>query len=189
MNLLKFVKLRFPKSMSGTMTASEAAKKWGISVRRVRWLCQHFRVYKAMRLPNGNTLIDQAEEQVSASTEATACDNLGQKLQERTDKELKDAPDYTPALEASDGEIPSEVPEKTASEPTVAAEEVVADEEFTHEEALAFQASLKKLINIAHTVKMSKDLPASKKEEVLARIQKASEKFINAVREDKKKVN
>ena len=127
----------------------------------------------------GNTLIDQAEEQVSASTEATACDNLGQKLQERTDKELKDAPDYTPALEASDGEIPSEVPEKTASEPTVAAEEVVADEEFTHEEALAFQASLKKLINIAHTVKMSKDLPASKKEEVLARIQKASEKFMH----------
>lgn len=53
MNLLKFAKFRFPKPMSGTMTASEAAKKWGISVRRVRWLCQHFRVYKAMRLPNG----------------------------------------------------------------------------------------------------------------------------------------
>lgn len=128
----------------------------------------------------GNTLINQAEQQVPASTEATACDdNLGQKLQERTDKELKDAPDYTPALEASDGEIPSEAPEKTASEPTVAAEEVVAEEEFTHEEALAFQASLKKLINVAHTVKMSKDLPASKKEEVLARIQKASEKFMH----------
>lgn len=39
--------------LSGTMSASQAAKKWGISVRRVRYLCQHFKVYNARRLPNG----------------------------------------------------------------------------------------------------------------------------------------
>lgn len=62
MSLLKFVKVHLPGMMSGTMTAREAAQKWGISVRRVRWLCQHFRVYRAKRLPNGEWSIPDKVE-------------------------------------------------------------------------------------------------------------------------------
>jgi len=127
----------------------------------------------------GDTLIDEAEEVIDA-TEGKTEDNLGVAIQQNVEEEKKNtevpAESFAANTETASVEAPTEV-------------EASDGEFFDAEDAKAFQASLKKLVKIAQTVKMSKDIPASKKEEVLARIQKASEKFINAVREDKKKVN
>lgn len=49
--------------------------------------------------------------------------------------------------------------------------------ELEKDEAKACIASMKRLLRIAKAVKMSKDMPACKKEEVLSKIQKASDKL------------
>ena len=103
----------------------------------------------------GDELIDKAEEEVAKE------ENVQESIDENIEKEeaLPESP-----LEASDGEAP----------------EVKTDDEFGNEGAKACIASLKRLLKIAKAVKMSKDMPACKKNEVLRKIQKASEKFRSA---------
>ena len=81
-----------------------------------------------------------------------------------------------------DNDEPAEAPvEESAEAPTEApAEESDDDIPVDKEDAKAFIASLKRLIRIAKAVKMSKDMPATKKADVLGKIQKASEKLRNA---------
>lgn len=73
-----------------------------------------------------------------------------------------------------DGEEPVESVEAPEEEPADDFEENKAD-------AKACIACLKRFIRIAKAVKMSKDMPACKKDEVLSKIQKASEKLRKAV--------
>lgn len=68
----------------------------------------------------------------------------------------------------------NDISEESEQEIIVEAEE---GEECDSEGAKACIASMTKLIKIAKAVKMSKDIPATKKEEVLGKIQKASEKL------------
>ena len=106
----------------------------------------------------GDELIDKAEEKVAKD------ENIQESIDENIEKEKKEEALPESPLEASDEEAP----------------EVKTDDEFDNEGAKACIASLQKLLKIAKVVKMSKDMPACKKEEVLKKIQKASEKFRSA---------
>ena len=123
---------------------------------------------------SGDALIDKAEEMLKeeeAKTDDAKGENLGAEIEKQVEEEKKNTEVPEESFAASE-EAPAETP--------VEAEE----EEFDVEGAKACQASLKKLIKIAQTVKMSKDMPACKKQEVLSKIQKASEKLINAAKGD-----
>lgn len=102
----------------------------------------------------GDELIDKAEEKVAKD------ENIQESIDENIEKEKKEEALPESPLEASDEEAP----------------EVKTDDEG----AKACIASLQKLLKIAKAVKMSKDMPACKKGEVLKKIQKASEKFRSA---------
>lgn len=102
----------------------------------------------------GDELIDKAEEKVAKD------ENIQESIDENIEKEKKEEALPESPLEASDEEAP----------------EVKTDDEG----AKACIASLRKLLKIAKAVKMSKDMPACKKGEVLKKIQKASEKFRSA---------
>ena len=102
----------------------------------------------------GDELIDKAEEKVAKD------ENIQESIDENIEKEKKEEALPESPLEASDEEAP----------------EVKTDDEG----AKACIASLQKLLKIAKAVKMSKDMPKCKKEEVLKKIQKASEKFRSA---------
>ena len=102
----------------------------------------------------GDELIDKAEEKVAKD------ENIQESIDENIEKEKKEEALPESPLEASDEEAP----------------EVKTDDEG----AKACIASLQKLLKIAKAVKMSKDMPSCKKEEVLKKIQKASEKFRSA---------
>ena len=102
----------------------------------------------------GDELIDKAEEEVAKE------ENVQESIDENIEKEKKEEALPESPLEASDEEAP----------------EVKTDDEG----AKACIASLQKLLKIAKAVKMSKDMPKCKKEEVLKKIQKASEKFRSA---------
>ena len=102
----------------------------------------------------GDELIDKAEEKVAKD------ENVQESIDENIEKEKKEEALPESPLEASDEEAP----------------EVKTDDEG----AKACIASLQKLLKIAKAVKMSKDMPKCKKEEVLKKIQKASEKFRSA---------
>lgn len=106
----------------------------------------------------GDELIDKAEEKVAKD------ENIQESIDENIEKEKKEEALPESPLEASDEEAP----------------EVKTDDEFDNEGAKACIASLQKLLKIAKAVKMSKDMPACKKEEVLKKIQKASKKFRSA---------
>lgn len=106
----------------------------------------------------GYELIDKAEEKVAKD------ENIQESIDENIEKEKKEEALPESPLEASDEEAP----------------EVKTDDEFDNEGAKACIASLQKLLKIAKAVKMSKDMPACKKGEVLKKIQKASEKFRSA---------
>ena len=106
----------------------------------------------------GDELIDKAEEKVAKE------ENIQESIDENIEKEKKEEALPESPLEASDEEAP----------------EVKTDDEFDNEGAKACIASLQKLLKIAKAVKMSKDMPSCKKEEVLKKIQKASEKFRSA---------
>ena len=106
----------------------------------------------------GDELIDKAEEKVAKD------ENIQESIDENIEKEKKEEALPESPLEASDEEAP----------------EVKTDDEFDNEGAKACIASLQKLLKIAKAVKMSKDMPKCKKEEVLKKIQKASEKFRSA---------
>lgn len=106
----------------------------------------------------GDELIDKAEEEVAKE------ENVQESIDENIEKEKKEEALPESPLEASDEEAP----------------EVKTDDEFDNEGAKACIASLQKLLKIAKAVKMSKDMPACKKGEVLKKIQKASEKFRSA---------
>ena len=106
----------------------------------------------------GDELIDKAEEKVAKD------ENVQESIDENIEKEKKEEALPESPLEASEEEAP----------------EVKTDDEFDNEGAKACIASLQKLLKIAKAVKMSKDMPACKKEEVLKKIQKASEKFRSA---------
>ena len=106
----------------------------------------------------GDELIDKAEEKVAKD------ENIQESIDENIEKEKKEEALPESPLEASDEEAP----------------EVKTDDEFDNEGAKACIASLQKLLKIAKAVKMSKDMPTCKKEEVLKKIQKASEKFRRA---------
>ena len=106
----------------------------------------------------GDELIDKAEEKVAKD------ENIQESIDENIEKEKKEEALPESPLEASEEEAP----------------EVKTDDEFDNEGAKACIASLQKLLKIAKAVKMSKDMPACKKEEVLKKIQKASEKFRSA---------
>ena len=106
----------------------------------------------------GDELIDKAEEKVAKD------ENIQESIDENIEKEKKEEALPESPLEASDEEAP----------------EVKTDDEFDNEGAKACIASLQKLLKIAKAVKMSKDMPSCKKEEVLKKIQKASEKFRSA---------
>lgn len=106
----------------------------------------------------GDELIDKAEEKVAKD------ENIQESIDENIEKEKKEEALPESPLEASDEEAP----------------EVKTDDEFDNEGAKACIASLQKLLKIAKAVKMSKDMPACKKGEVLKKIQKASEKFRSA---------
>ena len=117
----------------------------------------------------GDNLIDKAEENVEAKKEA---ENLGVTIEKNIEEEKKNTPVPESSLEASETEAA-----------TIASEEAPFDDDV----AKRFQANLKKLTRIAQTVKMSKDLPACKKEEVLGKIQTATEKLIDAAKKGGKK--
>ena len=106
----------------------------------------------------GDELIDKAEEKVAKD------ENIQESIDENIEKEKKEEALPESPLEASEEEAP----------------EVKTDDEFDNEGAKACIASLQKLLKIAKAVKMSKDMPKCKKEEVLKKIQKASEKFRSA---------
>ena len=106
----------------------------------------------------GDELIDKAEEKVAKD------ENIQESIDENIEKEKKEEALPESPLEASEEEAP----------------EVKTDDEFDNEGAKACIASLQKLLKIAKAVKMSKDMPACKKDEVLKKIQKASEKFRSA---------
>ena len=106
----------------------------------------------------GDELIDKAEEKVAKE------ENVQESIDENIEKEKKEEALPESPLEASEEEAP----------------EVKTDDEFDNEGAKACIASLQKLLKIAKAVKMSKDMPKCKKEEVLKKIQKASEKFRSA---------
>ena len=106
----------------------------------------------------GDELIDKAEEEVAKE------ENVQESIDENIEKEKKEEALPESPLEASDEEAP----------------EVKTDDEFGNEDAKSCIASLKRLLKIAKAVKMSKDMPACKKNEVLRKIQKASEKFRSA---------
>ena len=106
----------------------------------------------------GDELIDKAEEKVAKD------ENIQESIDENIEKEKKEEALPESPLEASEEEAP----------------EVKTDDEFDNEGAKACIASLQKLLKIAKAVKMSKDMPSCKKEEVLKKIQKASEKFRSA---------
>ena len=106
----------------------------------------------------GDELIDKAEDKVAKD------ENIQESIDENIEKEKKEEALPESPLEASDEEAP----------------EVKTDDEFDNKGAKACIASLQKLLKIAKAVKMSKDMPACKKEEVLKKIQKASEKFRSA---------
>ena len=106
----------------------------------------------------GDELIDKAEEKVAKD------ENVQESIDENIEKEKKEEALPESPLEASEEEAP----------------EVKTDDEFDNEGAKACIASLQKLLKIAKAVKMSKDMPSCKKEEVLKKIQKASEKFRSA---------
>lgn len=106
----------------------------------------------------GDELIDKAEEKVAKD------ENIQESIDENIEKEKKEEALPESPLEASEEEAP----------------EVKTDDEFDNEGAKACIASLQKLLKIAKAVKMSKDMPSCKKEEVLKKIQKASKKFRSA---------
>ena len=127
---------------------------------------------------SGDALIDKAEEILNkeeAKTDDAKGENLGAEIEKQVEEEKKNTEVPEESFAASE-EAPAEAP--APAETPVEAEE----EEFDVEGAKACQASLKKLIKIAQTVKMSKDMPACKKQEVLSKIQKASENLINAAK-------
>ena len=131
---------------------------------------------------SGDALIDKAEEMLKeeeAKTDDAKGENLGAEIEKQVEEEKKNTEVPEESFAASE-EAPAETPAEVPAETPVEAEE----EEFDVEGAKACQASLKKLIKIAQTVKMSKDMPACKKQEVLSKIQKASEKLINAAKGD-----
>lgn len=101
----------------------------------------------------GDELIDKAEEAVAKE------ENIQESIDKNIEKEKKEEALPESPLEASFDEAP---------------------DEFDNEGAKVCIASLQELLKIAKAVKMSKDMPACKKEEVLGKIQKASEKFRNA---------
>ena len=77
--------------------------------------------------------------------------------------------------DAESADAPVEEPtEAPAEEPTEASDDDIPVEDG---DAKACIASLKRLIRIAKAVKMSKDIPATKKADVLGKIQKASDKL------------
>lgn len=106
----------------------------------------------------GDELIDNAEEKVVKD------ENVQESIDENIEKEKKEEALPESPLEASEEEAPK----------------VKTEDEFDNEGAKACIASLQKLLKIAKAVKMSKDMPTCKKEEVLKKIQKASEKFRSA---------
>ena len=121
----------------------------------------------------GDELIDKAEEEVAKE------ENVQESIDENIENEKKEEALPESPLEASSEEVP-EVKTDEVSTATAPEAPVAAEDEFDNEGAKACIASLQKLLKIAKAVKMSKDMPACKKEEVLGKIQKASEKFRNA---------
>ena len=121
----------------------------------------------------GDELIDKAEEQVAKEN------SVQESIDQNIEKEKKEDALPEPPLEASAENAPKVKTDDAAPAPAPEAP-VEAEDEFDNEGAKACIASLQKLLKIAKAVKMSKDLPACKKEEVLGKIQKASEKFRKA---------
>ena len=119
---------------------------------------------------SGDELIDKAEEEVAKE------ENVQESIDENIEKEKKEEALPESPLEAS-AEEATEVGAEEAPAPEAPVE---TEDEFDNEGAKACIASLQKLLKIAKAVKMSKDMPACKKEEVLSKIQKASEKFRSA---------
>lgn len=91
------------------------------------------------------------------------------------EKEISDAENVIDKVDKANPENPANI------EQTMDRGANDESEEITPDEAKACIASLQRLIRIAKAVKMSKDMPATKKEEVLGKIQKASAKFRKAV--------
>ena len=116
----------------------------------------------------GDELIDKAEEKVAKD------ENIQESIDENIEKEKKEEALPESPLEASDEEAPEVKTDDATTAP------IATDDEFDNEGAKACIASLQKLLKIAKAVKMSKDMPSCKKEEVLKKIQKASEKFRSA---------
>ena len=116
----------------------------------------------------GDELIDKAEEKVAKD------ENIQESIDENIEKEKKEEALPESPLEASDEEAPEVKTDDATTAP------VATDDEFDSKGAKACIASLQKLLKIAKAVKMSKDMPKCKKEEVLKKIQKASEKFRSA---------
>ena len=116
----------------------------------------------------GDELIDKAEEKVAKD------ENIQESIDENIEKEKKEEALPESPLEASDEEAPEVKTDDATTAP------VATDDEFDNEGAKACIASLQKLLKIAKAVKMSKDMPSCKKEEVLKKIQKASKKFRSA---------
>lgn len=102
---------------------------------------------------------------------------------EKKDLGVDDNPHNESPLQADDesegDNIENEIADAEFDNPTNI-EQTMDDEDFGPGEVQACVASLKRLIKIAKAVKMSKDIPATKKEEVLSKIQKASAKFRKA---------
>ena len=116
----------------------------------------------------GDELIDNAEEKVVKE------ENVQESIDENIEKEKKEEALPESPLEASEEETPKVKTDDATTAP------VKTEDEFDNEGAKACIASLQKLLKIAKAVKMSKDMPTCKKEEVLKKIQKASEKFRSA---------
>ena len=122
----------------------------------------------------GDELIDKAEEEVAKE------ENVQESIDENIENEKKEEALPESPLEASAEEAPEVKTDEVAPPATAPEAPVAAEDEFDNEGAKACIASLQKLLKIAKAVKMSKDMPACTKEEVLGKIQKASEKFRNA---------
>lgn len=143
----------------------------------------------------GDELLDEAEQEVaqeSTPVQESIDDDIEKEKQntevpvsslEADDESSKQLISEADALEQElndmDDDAPAEAPAE-APAPAPVEEAHAEPGEPTADQLKACVASMHKLLKIAKTVKMSKDLPACKKAEVLGKIQKATEKFRKA---------
>lgn len=133
-------------------------------------------------------------EQIKNAKEAAKDDLIVEEIDkaiadEKKEEGVDNNPHNESPLQADDESEASDIEKKIADaevenpaniEQTMDEEADDENEEIDPYEAQACIASLKRLIRIAKAVKKAKDIPATKKEEVLGKIQKASEKLRKA---------